>query len=63
MEIAEYLIEAANQLLEYEGDSSLPRKLAESEFYLAKANDSSIFAFGVIKFRDIEYKIGTQKTQ
>jgi hypothetical protein len=61
MEIPNYLTEAAEKFLQYEGDESLPQKLVNTEFYLAKADDCSIFAFGVIKFQGIEYKIGTVK--
>lgn len=61
MEIAQYLIEAAEKLLQYEGDKSLPQKLVNTEFYLAKADDDSIMAFGVIRFKEAEYKIGTKK--
>lgn len=61
MEIAQYLIEAANKLIQYEGDKNLPQALVDTEFYLAKADDDSIFLFGVISFDGVEYKIGTKK--
>ncbi|MCF7843281.1 hypothetical protein K9M47_00100 [Candidatus Gracilibacteria bacterium] len=61
MKIAQYLIEAAEKLLRYEGNKNLPQKLADTEFYLAKADDDSIMAFGVIKFEEVEYRIGTKK--
>lgn len=61
MEIAQYLTEAAEKLLKYEGSNSLPKKLTDTEFYLAKADDDSIMAFGVINFEGVEYKIGTKK--
>lgn len=63
MEIAKYLTEAAEKLLRYEGETSLPQKLANTQFYLAKADDFSVFAFGTISFKDVEYKIGTKKTK
>ncbi len=61
MEIAQYLINAAEKLLKYEGDESLPQELSGTEFFLAKADDDSIMAFGVIKWKEVEYKIGTKK--
>lgn len=61
MEIAQYLTDAAEKLLQYEGDKSLPQKLAGTEFFLTKADDDSVMAFGVIAFKGVEYKIGTKK--
>ncbi len=61
MEIAQYLQDAARSILRYEVDLSLPCKLADTEFYLAKADDDSIFSFGVIAYEGVEYKIGTKK--
>lgn len=61
MEIAQYLQEAAKNILQYEGEKSLPQKLSNTEFYLAKAEDDSVFTFGVIIFSGKEYKIGTKK--
>jgi hypothetical protein len=61
MEIAQYLQDEARKILQYEVVSSLPCKLADTEFYVAKAEDDSIFTFGVIAHNGAEYKIGTKK--
>ena len=63
MEIAQYLRDAAEKVLRFEGNANLPQKLEGTNFYLAKADDSSVTAFGVIKYGDAEYKIGTKKEQ
>ena len=62
MEIAQYILTEAKKILQYEGDALLPKKLADTEFFLAKAEDTSVFAFGSIDFNETEYKIGTKKT-
>jgi len=58
MELAQYLLDSAKDLLQREGDAALPQKLANSHFFLANATDRSVMAFGVIAFNGVEYKIG-----
>jgi hypothetical protein len=62
MEIAQYLTDEAQKILQYEVDVILPQKLANTEYYLAKADDSSVFAFGTVSYEGTEYKIGTKKS-
>lgn len=62
MEIANYIKEAAKQLLEQTEVVQLPAKLAGTEFYLAHAHDETILAHGAITAKDgAEYKIGTKR--
>jgi hypothetical protein len=63
MEIAQSLLNEAQKILQYEGETSLPQQLGDTKFFLAKAEDSSVFGFGVIKFNGVEYKIGAEKTK
>ncbi|MBK6803316.1 MAG: hypothetical protein IPG83_18045 [Novosphingobium sp.] len=58
MEIAQYLTDEATSFLRREGDGSLPQKLSGTSFYLAKASDRTIMAFGVVLFEGVEYKLG-----
>lgn len=55
MEIARYLIVEAKSFLERE--DSLPQKLSGTDFYLAKADDRTVMAFGAVSFDGAEYKI------
>lgn len=62
MEIANYIKEAAKQLLEQTEVVQLPAKLAGTEFYLTHAYDETILAHGAITAKDgTEYKIGTKR--
>jgi hypothetical protein len=39
MEIAQYLVDDAAKILQFEGDTDLPKQLAGTEFYVAKKED------------------------
>lgn len=59
MELAAYLLEAATDILREEGTKGLPRQLAGTPFWLSRAQDRRVMAFGAIKFDGHLYKVGT----
>jgi hypothetical protein len=61
MEIATSLMNAAKKALQFEGNSSFPKKIGDTEFFLAEKDDKTIFGFGAIKENGVEYKIGVAK--
>ncbi|MDB5260085.1 MAG: hypothetical protein JWN37_316 [Candidatus Nomurabacteria bacterium] len=61
MEIARYIQEAAENALKFDTVLKLPLRLAETDFYLAEANDQDILAHSSIQHGDKEYKIGTRR--
>jgi hypothetical protein len=61
MELAQYIIDAAKNILAREGDSDLPKALAGTDFYLAKFGDLTIIAHGMVRYKDVEYKIGPKR--
>ena len=61
MELAPYLLKAANDLLREEGVEGLPKLLAGSPFWLATVQDKSVMAFGAIEFDGHVYNIGTKR--
>lgn len=64
MEIAQSLLDAAAKILKYEVTADLPKQLGDTKFFLAKAEDTLIMGFGVIKSDEgIEYKIGPKKAE
>ncbi len=61
MEIAIYIVKAAQDVLA-QGASGLPRQLADTAFYVAMKDDSTVVAYGVVRDREgTEYKIGPKK--
>lgn len=61
MELAPYLLKAANDILREQGVEGLPKQLAGSPFWLATAQDKSVIAFGAIEVDGHVYKIGTKR--
>lgn len=62
MELAQYIQKAAEEILKYNTVKELPAQLAETDFYLASADDQTILAHATIKdVSGVEYKIGTRK--
>jgi predicted regulator of Ras-like GTPase activity (Roadblock/LC7/MglB family) len=62
MEIANYIKEKAQEMLEQGTMVQLPAQIADGQIYLASAEDESILAHGTIKGADgTEYKLGTKK--
>lgn len=58
IELAQYLIHAAQDILRLQGEKDLPKQLARTAFYVAYAHDNTIIAHGVVAFNGTEYKIG-----
>jgi hypothetical protein len=61
VELAPYLLKAANDILCEQGIDGLPKQLAGSPFWLAAAQDKSVMAFGALEFDGHVYKIGTKR--
>ena len=61
MELAPYLLKAANDILREQDVEGLPKQLAASGFWLATAQDKSVMAFGAIEFDGHVHKIGTKR--
>ena len=62
MEISKHIKKESVEILE--SNKSLPYKISSApEFYVARADDSTIHAFGAIMFDGITYKIGVKTNE
>ena len=61
MELTQNLKLAAEKILRFEGVIDSAVQIEGTAFFVAKENDQSILAHGVIVFNGKEYKIGTKK--
>lgn len=61
MELTQNIINEAENILRFEGVSSLPKQIGRTPLFLGVTDDQSILAHGVIVFEGVEYKIGTKK--
>ena len=61
MEIASYLVKAAENHLATEGATKLPTHLAGTAFCLTFIDDSSVVAHGSVRDAGVEYKIGMKR--
>lgn len=59
MELALSLVKKAEVLLHASLDLATPQNLAPGPFYLARAEDRSVLAHGVVFHNGVEYKVGT----
>jgi hypothetical protein len=59
MELARSLIKKAEALLQASPDLAKPLQLAPGLFYLARGDDMSVLAHGVVLHNGVEYKVGT----
>lgn len=58
MEVAKYLIDEAKLLLQRDGAARLPQRLCGTAFFVARADDGTVLAHGVVLFEGAEYKLG-----
>ena len=58
MELATSLVKEAMACLQTSHDLEKPQQLGRGPFYLARADDQTVLAHGVVLHGGIEYKIG-----
>ena len=61
MEIASYLVKAAENHLATEDATKLPAQLANTDFCLTFIDDTSVVAHGSIRHAVVEYRIGIKR--
>jgi hypothetical protein len=59
MELSLSLVKKAEVLLRASHDIVTPQQLSPGPFYLARAEDRSVLAHGVVLHNGVEYKVGT----
>ena len=59
MELAPSIIKQAVVTLQESHDIEAPQQIGRGPFYLARAEDQSVLAHGVVLYNGVEYKVGT----
>ena len=61
MELAPYIKREAEAVLLHEGTSGLPKRLADTDFFVTAAHDGTIVAHGSVFHEGLEYKVGPMR--